>query len=482
MPIMIDNVINSIEVELEQAVKTRDKAIGEIKYILAQASQNGQANLSREDSERVDDLFKVRDKSKADIAGIEAKLEQARRAKADELEVAELQRESRETGVPRPGHDRQRASVTVGREERTYRSDTDRKGSLFLRDVARAFMFQDAESQHRLSQHMAEERVERGQYLQRAAGDTTTGNFAGLTVPQYLTDMYAPAVAALRPFADICNHHDLPESGMTINISQITTPTQVNNPPSELPAAVATQTIDDTLLTENVQTAAGSVLLSRQAIDRGTGIEEVTMQDLFRRYATNLDSNLLNQATTGLSALATGTQVVYTAAPGTVTGLYPKILQATSQVEAALLAQAIPSHVIMHSRRWWWLSAELVTSWPLINSQGIPEHAGGVLNPNVGYNGGIRGRLPAGLGVVVDNNVVSNLGGGTNQDEIYVVAKDECHLWEDPNAPVFIRAEQPQATRLGVLLVLYGYYAYTLRRYAGAVQSVGGTGLSTPTF
>jgi hypothetical protein len=47
---------------------------------------------------------------------------------------------------------------------------------------------------------------------------------------------------------------------------------------------------------------------------------------------------------------------------------------------------------------------------------------------------------------------------------------------------VFIRAEQPAAASLGVLLVLYGYFAYTFRRYTSAMQKIGGTGLVTPTF
>ncbi|HMH90728.1 MAG TPA: hypothetical protein VK586_06535, partial [Streptosporangiaceae bacterium] len=156
MPIFIDDIITSIEVELEAAVKTRDKAVAEVKYILKQAGDNGQANLSRADTDRVEDLFTARDKAKAQITGIEDKLSSARRAKAEELETAELQRESRETGLPRPAHERQGA-VTIGREERTYRPDTDRKGTGFLRDVARAHLFNDAEAQHRLSQHMAEE-------------------------------------------------------------------------------------------------------------------------------------------------------------------------------------------------------------------------------------------------------------------------------------------------------------------------------------
>lgn len=484
MPIFIDDVINSIEVELEAAVRTRDKAVAEVKYILKAASDNGQANLSKADSDRVDDLFAARDKAKAQIAGIESKLTAARRAKAEELETAELQKESRETGVPRPAHDRAAASLTVGRNERTYRPDTDRKGAQFLRDVARSFLLRDAEAQHRLDQHMAEERVERGQYLQeRAAGDATTSSFVGLVVPQYLTDMYAPAIAAMRPFADICNHHDLPPSGMTVNIALVTTPSGVALTASELPAGVQATSMNDTLLTENVQTAAGQQTLSRQAIDRGTGIEEVAMQDLFKRYATTLDSTLINQAVTGVSALANAAQRAYTTTVPTAAGLYPKILGATSDVEAALLAQAIPSHAVMHSRRWYWLASQLGTTFPLINTMGTAlPWSGGVMNPDSAYDKGSRGVLPSGLQVCVDNNVPTNLGAGTNQDEVYVVASDECHLWEDPSAPVYIRAEQPKAAQLGVLLVLYGYFAFTLRRYASAIGSIGGTGLKTPTF
>jgi hypothetical protein len=59
---------------------------------------------------------------------------------------------------------------------------------------------------------------------------------------------------------------------MTVNISRITTATSVALQASEN-TAVSETNIDDTLLTENVQTAAGQQTLSRQAIDRGTGVD-----------------------------------------------------------------------------------------------------------------------------------------------------------------------------------------------------------------
>jgi hypothetical protein len=486
MPVFIDDLVTGIEVELEQAERNRDRAHLEIKQILAASRNAGQATLSREDDERVQGLFDLRDKLKNDIRGIEHRLDQAKRAKAEELEArAQAEQREQNPGLSRvqaddPARTRGAASLTVGRNERTYRPDTDKKGIRFLSDVTRAMIFNDPEAATRLASHMAEERVERPGAMQRAAGDSTTANWAGLTVPQYLTDMYAPATAAMRPFADICNHHDLPANGMTVNISLVTTASAVGLQSSELPAGVTAQSIDDTLLTENVQTAAGQVTLSRQAIDRGTGIEEVTMQDLFRRYATNLDSTLVNQATTGLSALAVANNFTTTY---NIANLYSKIMGAAAGVEAALLTQANPSHVVMYSTRWWSMAAQVSANFPFINVMGASmPWQGGAMDPNTTYATGIRGRLPSGLLVVSDNNVPNNLGASTNQDEIYVVASDECHLWEDPDAPVFIRAEQPKAAQLGVLLVLYGYFAYSFRRYSNAVQKVSGTSLTPPTF
>jgi hypothetical protein len=478
--ILINDLITSIEVELEAEERHAAKAVNEAKLILKQAGDEGRSNLSPEEDVRVNELFVARDQSKKRIAGIKTKLEQAKKAAAEEAEEREAQAEDNPTPAAkrRPAYDQ---VARVGREQRTYNPDTDRKGVLFLRDVTRNFLFNDAEAQYRLAQHMQEERVERGKYLERATGDVTTTNWAGLTVPQYLTDLYAPAVANLRPFADICTKHDLPASGMTVNISQVTTASAAALQTSQL-SAVTSANLDDTLLTENVQTVGGFINLSRQAIDRGTGIEEVTMNDLFRRYATALDSTLLTQASTGASALCNAAQTAFTTTAPTAALLYPKILAAASTVETALLAQAVPSHVVMHSRRWYWLASQLTSTWPLIQTTGLPEQTGGAINPGVGYNRGVRGVLPMGLPVVTDNNVVTNLGVGTNQDEIYVFAADECHLWEDPNAPVYMRCEQPNAASLGVLLVLYGYFAYTLRRYASAIGSVGGTGLVTPVF
>jgi hypothetical protein len=473
MPGTIDDLIASIEVELEAAHKRQKKCGAEIQLILDKAQQDGRAALSADEDERVTELFAARDQAKGDIVGIEGKLANANKIKVEEMEREAKQRESRETQTRKPSYDK---VARVGQEERTYRKDQDPLGKGFLMDICRQYSHQDIEAGGRLARHMQEERVERAEYLQRAVG---TGAFTGLTVPQYLTDMYAPATAALRPFADICNRHPLPEAGMSIEISRITTPTAAGNQAAQN-TAVTEQNIDDTLLTVPVKTAAGQQTVSRQAIDRGTGIEDVTMSDLFTRVATVLDSTLLNEATHGLTNVAQAN--AYTDADPTGAELYPKILGAAAGVEANMLAMGAPTHAVMHSRRWYWLSSQMSNTWPMVNFTNLPVQASATADANSSYASGPRGVLPCGLQVIVDNNVATNLGAGTNEDELYVVPASECHLWEDPNAPMFIRAEQAAAASLGVVLVAYSYYAYTFQRYTNGMQKVGGTGLITPAF
>lgn len=367
--------------------------------------------------------------------------------------------------------------VRVGNEPHAYSRETDPNGRQFMRDVALQFMHgsRAGDSNGRLDRHMQEVRVDQAAYLERAAG---TGAFAGLTVPQYLTDMYAPLARTMRPFADACNHHDLPADGMVLNLSRITTGTSAALQASEN-SAVSNTDIDDTLLAVNVQTNAAQQILSRQAIERGTGTEDVTVQDMFRAYASTLDNTLINQATTGFAASAT-TQTFTT--PVTNIALYSQIIKAQSGVEAIMLNMATGDNiVVMHSRRWYGLQSAVSASFPLIQQPGLLTQQYGQ-NYLQSYGSGLRGLLPNGAPVIVDNNIVTNLGGGTNQDEVYVADRQECHLWEDTNAPVFIRAEQPAAASLGVLFVLYGYFAYTFGRYPGMQQKITGAALIPPAF
>ncbi len=411
----------------------------------------------------------TRDAARATVDAERAELTRLEADQTRERELTELAARVAPTGSEVRGFDMQ---ARVQSEPRTYTRENDPRGANFERDVAAAFLG-DYAARDRLARHDSEERVERPGQI-RAVG---TGAFTGLVVPQYLTDLYAPAAAAKRPFADAIRNHPLPAQGMTVNLSRITTATSAALQASEN-TSVSETNIDDTLLTINVQTNAGQQTLSRQAIERGAGVEAVVLDDLFRRYHTNLDSTLLNQATNGLTNVATS--VAYTDASPTVAEAYPKIIEGLSGVEAALLDQASGENLaVMHSRRWYWMQNAMGSTWPLITQPGVIAQTLGA-NYGEAYGRGVRGLLPNGTPVIVDNNVATTLGGGT-EDEIYLVDRNECHLWEDPNAPMYIRAEQTNAASLGVLMVVYGYFAYTHARYAQA-RKIAGTGLIAPTF
>lgn len=424
----------------------------------------------------------ARDEASAKVERCERDLQTLLDEQAEDARIADLREQTVDVQPSRRAYDQ---VARVGREERTYRPDHDPKGKGFLRDFLASEVNKDFAASQRLSRHMDEERVEREKYLARAADSSA---FSGLIVPQYLTELYAPRARAARPFANACRPHDLPAEGNTVSISRITTGTDTGIRTSET-TDVAEQDIDDTLLTVPVQENAGSQSLTRRAVMRGQGTEAVTLEDLFAAYATKLDATLLNQSSgtqygapvAGLSAAATA--ITYTSASPTAAELYPKVIGGMSAVEAALINQdPNGTAAVMHSRRWYWMQSQLSSTFPLIAQPfGLGFNAGGVNNAN-GYGDSVRGVLPNGTPVIVDNNVASNLGAGTNQDEVYIVSLPECHLWEDGEAPMMIRTDTgPNMKKNMIDIVVFGFFAYTFGRQPHA-QKLAGTGLISPTF
>ena len=464
-----DELISRSERGVKAALAERDakqEALMKMRSDIA-----GGAEVSPED---VTAAIAARDEAADVLAARESELATLRAEQAEDDRIAELREQpSIPTGVERRAYDQ---VARVGQEARTYNLDADRTGAGFLSDVLRSQLLGDIDAQQRLGRHMSEERVERGAYMQRAA--TGTSNFAGLVVPQYLTDLVAPYAKAARPFADAIRNAPLPADGMTVNISRITTATSV---------AVQTQgtdvsetNIDDTILTVNVLTNAGSQTVTRQAAERGTGVLDVVLEDLLTSYHTNLDNELLNQATNGLATVATAITWTDNTDP-TAIELWPKIWQGQGAVESALKNQASGNVIcVMHPRRWAWMNASLTSSNPLLAQVGAGVQGGADYQAR--YGSGFRGTI-GGIPVVVDANVVTNLGASTNQDEVYILAANESFLWEDPSAPLFIRTDTgPSVKSLGVDLVVYGYFAMTHGRYSGSSQRITGSGLVTPAF
>lgn len=359
-------------------------------------------------------------------------------------------------------------------EPMTY---TERSGNSFLADAYRAQFQNDPDAQERIQRHQREMAIEK-----RAV---STSNFAGLVVPQYLVDLYAPLARAGRPTADVSRKHQLPAQGMSAVISRITTGTSVAAQTSQNTAAVS-QDIDDTTLTVDVFTIAGQQSVSKQALMRGTNIESIVLSDLIRAYHTKLDDLILNGSGTngqplGLATMTSGILVTYTATTGTVAGLYPKIADALQQIQSNVYVS--PTHVIMHPRRLGFLLAGVDGSnRPLVvPTANNPQNAIGVGSGTPSY-GANSGYSILGLPIVTDANIATNVGASTNQDTIFVMDANESHLWEDGTGePMYVTFEEPNG-KVAINIVLFGFAAYSAERYPKAIAQINGTGLAAPSF
>ena len=362
---------------------------------------------------------------------------------------------------------RQVGGWKVSREERTYRPEGDHS---FIRDAFAAQVLGDFDARERIARHQQEEKIEKR--------DVTSANFAGLVVPQFLTDLAAPFARAGRPFMDASRKHALPGNGLTLSISKVTTgsATAVQTEGS----AVQETNMDDTKLDISVVTVAGQQNVSRQALERGTGIDSLVMADLVSAYHTQLDA--LNVTTSATSLTNTITQVItYTDASPTVSELYPKILDGVQRIQTNYFGG--PNFILMHPRRLAYILAAVDNAGrPLaVPTQNGPQNAIGVGSGSVVY--GNSGYTIAGLPVITDANVITTNGAGANEDVIIIGNTQESHLWETAGgAPFMLRFEDVKSAELEVKMVVYGYSAYTANRYPNAFALIGGTGLVTPTF
>jgi HK97 family phage major capsid protein len=226
---------------------------------------------------------------------------------------------------------RKETSVAVVKSEpRTYSPQAD---TSFVRDAYGAQFSGDFQAQERLARHMREERIERR--------DVTSANFAGLIVPQFLTDLVAPFARAGRVTANLARKHQLPPQGLTLSISKVTTGSAVALQTEG--ATVQETNMDDTKLDLTVKTFAGQQNVSRQSLERGTNIDSLVMSDLVSAYHTTLNTAVV------ADILANATSVAYTDASPTVAELYPKLLSAISGIQTSYFAG--PDAIIMHPRR-----------------------------------------------------------------------------------------------------------------------------------
>jgi len=233
------------------------------------------------DEER--DLTETEDQSLKDLttrAGeLDTRIKELRAVQVANLEAAKLRAEVSATDDT---ENRAIGNVVVTHEPSTY--SVENRNVSFFSDLYNSQFNGDIDASDRIRRHRQESQLE-----QR---DGTTSSFAGLVVPQYLTDLAAELARAGRPFANQCTNLPLPGDGMTINISRVTTGSTAAVQATEN-AAISETDIDDTLLTVDVRTIASGQQISRQAIERGTGVDSLIAADMMGAMAAQLESQII---------------------------------------------------------------------------------------------------------------------------------------------------------------------------------------------
>ena len=447
---------------LNQLVSERDE-ISSTQTGLVERAADEARDLTESEDTNLKDL-----KSRADV--LDVRIGELRSIQVSNLEAAKLRAEVSATDdAP---EERAAGRVTITDEPLTY---GEHSGRSFFSDLYRSQYHHDPASQARMARHSAEMDIE-----QR---DGTTANYAGLVVPQYLTQLAAELARAGRPFADLCTAMPLGSSGMTLNISRVTTGSSAAVQATEN-SAVSETDIDDTLLTVDVRTIAGQQDISRQALERGEGIDSLIMADLQSAIATALDLGCIygdgtSGALLGLNNITGKNAITYTDASPTVAEFYPKLMDAIQQINSNRYAG--PDLIIMHPRRAAWLAAAVDgQSRPLVLPQtNVPSNAMGT-GPVAGY--GLNGLQLAGIPVVADANISTTGGAGSNEDSVFVVRRADMLLFESAGAPSMVRMDQTLGGQLTVKLVAYQYAAAVFGRYPAAISKVSGTGLVAPSF
>lgn len=372
-------------------------------------------------------------------------------------------------------HVRDGAAITAHGGPLTYQRPQGRGGDgpSFFSDLYRARHLGDERAQGRLRSHLEE--MER----EGRAISTTAGAGGEFVPPVYLQEDWIKLPRAARPIANSLKSQPWVPGTNSINVPKVTGGTAVAVQTDG--NAVTSQDITTAEITAAIQTVSGQQDVSQQLVDLSVpGIDVIIWDDIVRAYDTKFDVLCISGAVTnakGLDQLASTNSRSYTSSTPTAYGLYPKFAGSIADVNTGIFMP--PDVIAMHPLRWAFLLAALDTNnRPFIVPSGQP-----------GFNAfGLQDRVAAenivgnlyGIPVIIDASIPTNLGAGTNQDEIFVYRSDQLFLWEDtPRLRVF---EEVLSGTLQVRFQMYNYYGIALGRLPKAISLITGTGLTAPVF
>jgi HK97 family phage major capsid protein len=327
----------------------------------------------------------------------------------------------------------------------------------------------------------AQERLNRNNREIEARALTTVAGAGGeFAPPAWLVSEFVHLARAARPTADRVMNQPLPMGISSVNIPKLATGTAVAQQATQNTAVQSTDATTSSI-TANIVTIAGQQVVSQQLIDQsGVSIDDILIQDLAFDYAAKVDLFVLNNNATNAKGLLqqTGvTALTYTSGTPTTKLLYGQIAAAIAGVQAARFLP--PDTIVMHPRRWAaFVGATDSTGRPLVTPTAGAYNSPGTVDRSYSAQGPV-GSI-AGLDVITDPQIPTNLGAGTNQDVVIVMRASDQILWEGSLKSEAFR--ETKADQLSVLLRVYNYAAFTSNRYAASVGVISGTGLTPPAF
>lgn len=310
--------------------------------------------------------------------------------------------------------------------------------------------------------------------------DTTDGNGGYFVPPAWLVDQYIKLIRAGRKYADLCTQQPLPKGTNVLQIPKVTAGTDVAAQNGEN-TAILQQDMDDDFITVTVRTVAGGEDVSLQLLEQSpVAFDEVVFQDLLAAHAAKMDRYVL--AGTGTNGQIRGvhnTSGIGTVAISggvTIAKFYNALANAIQKVHTERIME--PTHIVMHPRRWGWLTAALDgDDRPLVLPAGRSVNNIATLDGVVSQ--GVVGELQ-GLPVVTDPNIGITYGSGEtpSEDVAYVQRSSDMLLYESGIRTRVLN--EVGGKTLTAHLQVYSYAAFTAERYPKGVVEV--TGLTAPTF
>lgn len=364
------------------------------------------------------------------------------------------------------------AGVEVGEEPKTYRKGGPHS---YFKDLVATQAPQlgmwTPDAAERLARHGKELLTDSIEIRDVTSGQPGTASFIP---PLYMGSEWIDEEVAGRQFADSCLPVPLSATGKQMDFPRVQVAPTAAVQAAEAGAVNEVDFDGETYSVPKV-TIAGQNDLSIQGYEfADPGMDTVIMRELAKSYNSVLDFQLLaGSGTSGQHQGLRNVPAINTVAfaSGNGAALVGKIYDAISQI-ATNAPGYMADAVVMHPRRAAWIASHRDANGSLLQ-QGELFLAQG--RQASGFAGSVGG-----LGVIADANISTNLGAATNEDELYVYARDELLLAEGS-----LRARvltEVLSGNLQVRLQLYAFSAFAGGRRPKTVARISGAGLVPPTF